>query len=294
MTLQDLEALLALARGGSIQAAAKASGVPRTTLRRRLDRLEASIGAPVATTGPTGMTLTQAGRFLVDQAPIILQRRATLLTRARRLGHRRANQLRVLLTTGLPPMFVAQVAARLAEMAPDLRFDLSHSARPLDRLDDDFDLVVHMGDPPPPRDGYSRVVMRHARRLMASSAYLERHGVPTTVEALDQHTLIGLADEPPIWPLLDGGAVHIRPDHVVDDFYVLGCMAGAGLGIAYMPRSGVGLDSAVDGVVPVLEDQIGGEVVFRVFMPMRALTGGAPRAFIDLALSLWRDDLPPS
>ncbi len=292
MTLQDLEALLALARGGSIQAAAKASGVPRTTLRRRLDRLEASVGAPVATTGPSGVTLTQAGRFLVAQAPSMIKRRASLLTRAQRLGHHSANQLRVLLTTGLPPMFVARVAARLSALAPDLRFDLSHAARPLDRLDEDFDVVVHMGDPPPPRDGYSRVAMRHPRRLMASTAYLERHGAPLTVEALSRHTLIGLADEPPAWPLLDGGAVHIQPDHVVDDFYVLGCMAGAGLGIAYMPRSGAGLAAEVEAVVPVLEDQIGGEVVFRIFMPMRAITGGAPRTFIDLALSLFRDDMP--
>lgn len=291
MKLEDLDALVALARCGSILAAANTTGVPRTTIRRRLARLEETVGGPVASVGAHGVKLTAAGRFLLEKAPLLIARHGSVLEEARRLGQRRSGLLRVLIGRGFPPMFAARAFAGLSALVPELRFELHHALRPLDRLDDGYDIVVHWGEPPPPREGYSRVIVRQPRQLMASPAYLERRGRPTTVGALTEHTLLGLSAEASFWPLQAGGLVPIEPDHLVDDFYLLGCLAAEGLGIALLPQTGIGLAPEFEALVPVLEDEIGGDIVARVFLPAKARAGSAPRELLDLVLQLWRDEI---
>src|SRR5215510_8147494 len=58
----DLPVVLAVARSGTLRAAAKALRVSHSTVLRRLDAVEASLGARVFDRGPTGRyVLTPAG-----------------------------------------------------------------------------------------------------------------------------------------------------------------------------------------------------------------------------------------
>ena len=292
MKLTDLQALLWLARCGSLQAAAQASGVSRTTLRRRLDRLRTAVGEPLFLVGSQGLLLTPVGELLARRAPRLLSQRETLLQEAQRLASQPTGQLRVLVATGFPPMFITQVLASVTAAAPELHLDLHHDPKPLERLDEGFDLVVHWGEPPPPRDGYSRVLLRQPQRLMAAPAYLERRGTPSSLAELSEHTLLHAANTPSAWPSFGAGELPIVPTHTVDDLYLLGCLVGAGLGIALLPRSGVGLDASVDALVPVLDDLVGDDLVVRAFLPMQTLEGGATRSVLEIVRILWGAEAP--
>lgn len=107
MTLMDLQALLWLARAGSLHGAAQASGVSRTTLRRRLDRLRSAVGEPLVELSSQGVKLTPAGELLVKRAPRLLAQQAALLEEARRASDEPSPSLRVLAATGFPPVFTA-------------------------------------------------------------------------------------------------------------------------------------------------------------------------------------------
>lgn len=291
MNLVDLQALLSLAQSGSLQGAAQATGVPRTTLRRRLDRLHDELGEPLFSIGAQGVKLMPAGQLLVQRAPRLISQHEALIEEARCVARQPVGLLRVLLATGFPPTFVAQVTSSLATVAPDLRLEFHHDPQPLNRLDEGFDVVVHWGDPPPPRDGFSRVLIRQQRILLATAGYLDRRGTPSSIEELGEHSLLHLASEARVWPLRGGGVLPIEPTLTTDDFYLLGCLAGADLGLAFLPQSGVGIDATIASLVPVLEDKIGSELVVRVFLPMKTLTGSAPRAILDMIRGLW-DGLP--
>ncbi len=289
MNLEDLEALLWLTRSGSLQAAAQASGVPRTTLRRRLARLEGVVGESLVTIGAQGVKLSPAGELLAQRAPRLLSQREALLKEAQHVARSPVGSLRILVSTGFPPAFIAQVLASVAAGVPQLALELHQDLRPLDRLDEGFDLVVHWGKPPPPRDGFSRVLLRQPLRLMASPAYLEAQGRPACVEDLSEHALLLLASETGAWPLLAGGEVPVRATHIVDDLYLLGCLAGAGMGIALVPRSGVAVDASIDALQPLLETVVGTEQVVRVFVPTRTRDGGAQHALLERVHKLWGD-----
>ena len=75
MDLDDLRALISVIDHGSAAAAAAATRTSRTTLRRRLENLEAQVGVPLLIRGtagavptPAGLALAARGRTLVEEA----------------------------------------------------------------------------------------------------------------------------------------------------------------------------------------------------------------------------------
>jgi DNA-binding transcriptional LysR family regulator len=83
-----VDALLAVAETGSVLAAPDRLKIPRATVRRRLDTLEARVGAPLVHRGPSGALLTEAGRSVATHARAILDETAALLASAREAGSR--------------------------------------------------------------------------------------------------------------------------------------------------------------------------------------------------------------
>lgn len=63
MDTDDLRALLLVLDHGSFQAASDASGIPRSSLRRRLENLEATLG-PLLNRQSTGIQATPSGRLV--------------------------------------------------------------------------------------------------------------------------------------------------------------------------------------------------------------------------------------
>lgn len=64
----DLRHFLAVARGGSTLAAARALRVSQPTVVRRIAALEEALGISLFERRPSGYTLTEAGEALLDRA----------------------------------------------------------------------------------------------------------------------------------------------------------------------------------------------------------------------------------
>ncbi len=76
MDWKSLPAFLAVARHGSLRAAAEHMGGTHATLRRQVEALEAQLGTQLFRRGTDGLSLTAAGRRLLPQA---LEAEAALL-----------------------------------------------------------------------------------------------------------------------------------------------------------------------------------------------------------------------
>ncbi len=68
MMLDDLELFLSVAERGSFQAAAKQMGVPKSTVSRRVQRLEESLGLSLLRRAGRTWSLTQDGTLLVERS----------------------------------------------------------------------------------------------------------------------------------------------------------------------------------------------------------------------------------
>ena len=68
MDWKSLPAFLAVARNGSLRAAAEHMGGTHATLRRQIEALEAQLGTQLFRRGTDGLSLTAAGQRLLPQA----------------------------------------------------------------------------------------------------------------------------------------------------------------------------------------------------------------------------------
>lgn len=98
MTLPDLGSLRlleAVARTGSIGTAAREAGVSQQAASQRLRTMEAEMRLPLLQRGPSGSTLTPAGRLVVEWSTTLLARADEMEAAVQTLRDRRSGELHV-------------------------------------------------------------------------------------------------------------------------------------------------------------------------------------------------------
>ena len=107
----DLKLFLAVARAGTLSAAARQLGGSVSTMQRRVRALEVDVGAVLFQKGPRGYLLTAAGEALLPQAAEVEE--AVLAASRAVVGHDQQASGEVRITA--PPVFLPSIAESLAE-----------------------------------------------------------------------------------------------------------------------------------------------------------------------------------
>ncbi|MEM1030331.1 MAG: LysR family transcriptional regulator [Myxococcota bacterium] len=259
MDLLELRLLLAVAETGSVAAAAKETGYPRATLRRRLNELEGRAGVPLLKRRTEGTALTPAGERLAAKAGSLIDQARALLRSAAEFAPAGLPPVRLAMTTGAPPSLVVAGYAALRLQFPDLRLDVMSVNHPDELSAERVDVAIHLGEVSD-REAWATGTLLHLREmLVASPEYLEHRGRPTRVEDLATHDLLTWKhpDHPhDRWPLLEGGTFPVTPRLAHIDNHLLMRLAAAGHGIALFPETDVD-DPAAAALEPVLPDVVG-------------------------------------
>jgi DNA-binding transcriptional LysR family regulator len=271
MDLEELRAFLDVVETGSFLAAADSLGVSRTTLRRRVEALEARAGVPLLKSTRQGIVLTEAGQVLAQRGRIMMQETSALLASIREVGQEPSGLLRVVMPVGLPPQLLTPLLGLLRSTYPRLRVHLRLSGDPLSEPLDGVDLAVHLGEDLPQGPWLSYVLMRLPEGLLASKEYLQQRGVPRSVEELRGHELFAWQapeEDACVWPLLRGTSFTVKPALIATDIHLIHtcCIAGLGIGLVpsvELPDSG----SSSDVLVPVLPELVGRERPLRISVP---------------------------
>ncbi|WP_374547372.1 LysR family transcriptional regulator, partial [Rhodoblastus sp.] len=140
----DVRYALAVARGGSLAAAARALNVDQTTVARRLRMLEACVGAALFERLKGRFAPTPAGETLMERGLRIEQEIAAL----RHLGSDNEAQIRgVVRLTAIEAIISHYLARNLAELRarhPELAVELIGSSRNLDLSCREADLAIRL------------------------------------------------------------------------------------------------------------------------------------------------------
>lgn len=271
MDLEELRAFVGVAETGSFLAAADILGVSRTTLRRRVEALEARAGVPLLKSTRTGVVLTEAGEVLARRGRLMMQETRALVASLREVGQAPVGLLRVVLPVGLPPHLLSPLFGLLRSTYPLLRVHTCFSDHPLAEPLDNVDLAVHFGKDMPRGPWTSQVVLRVRERLWASVDYLRQRGLPDSVEALRGHELFswqGPGGDACLWPQLRGPAFQVEPALISTDIHLIRACCLAGQGIGLIPSVDLADPGEAEGaLVPVLADVVGREQPLRVSVP---------------------------
>ncbi|PPQ25738.1 LysR family transcriptional regulator [Rhodoblastus sphagnicola] len=251
----DLQFCLAVARDGTVSAAAKKLGVDHATIIRRIDRLERDIGAKLFARRKTGYQLTDAGRRAAAMAETIESQirggQAEISGGAARL----AGTVRIGAPDGFGSFFLAPRLGPLADKHPELQLELVATARLFSLSKREADIAISLALP---REGriFGRKLVDYRLFLYASRDYLAKRGGIETRDDIKSRRLIGYIPELLFTPELDylpqilpGFSAQFRSANLIAQLEA----ALAGLGIAMLPRF---LAQKFDTLIPVLPEVI--------------------------------------
>ncbi|MCY1074257.1 LysR family transcriptional regulator [Archangium lansingense] len=271
MDLEELRAFLDVVETGSFLAAAESLGVSRTTLRRRVEALEARAGVPLLKSTAQGIILTEAGEVLAQRGRIMMQETSALLASIREVGQEPSGVLRLVLPVGLPPHLLAPLFGLLRTTYPLLRVHARFSSNPLAEPLDGVDMAIHFGEDTPRGPWLSYVVMRVREGLLASKEYLQRRGTPGSLQDLQNHELFSWeapGEDARTWPTLRGATFTVEPALITPDIHLIRSCCLAGQGIGLIPSVELAdPDTPTDLLVPVLPELVGRERPVRFSVP---------------------------
>lgn len=187
---------LAVIQHGSFSAAARMLDLTQPTVGRHIAELQALLdGKPLFTRSPTGLTPTAAAHELRPHAESMAAAVAAFQRAATGEPNRVAGVVRVTASEVIGIEVLPPILAKLRNRYRGLEIELVLSNAMADLLRRDADIAVRLARPQQ-KSLLARRVGTIALGMHAHRRYLEAHGVPTTDEDLDRHTLIGF-DHPP-------------------------------------------------------------------------------------------------
>lgn len=187
----DLGFFSALASAGNLSTAARELGITTPAVSKHLALMESRVGVALVNRTTRRMSLTHEGEVYLARARRILTEIDDL---EQLLGASKATPkglLRVNATLGFGRIHVAPLISRFVRRYPEVEVQLQLSVNPPPLTEDAFDICVRFGAPPDTRV-IARQLAPNRRLLVASPAYLARHGVPRAPNDLARHNCIGI------------------------------------------------------------------------------------------------------
>jgi DNA-binding transcriptional LysR family regulator len=231
-----LRVIDAVARHGSVTAAAKELHYSQPSVSHHLARLEAETGAQLLQRVGRGIRLTEAGRLLADRAAEIIGRiEAADAELAAHVGLT-AGRVRLAAFASAIGSLVPRAAAALASRHPGLRIRLidTHPPEALDLLRAgkiDVALIFRYDESEPEPDGV------HLHHLLDDTIYLLSTRRGATIAALRDATWIAGCDRcrSHLLALCADEGYEPKIGYISDDIVVMQTLVAAGLGVTTIP-----------------------------------------------------------
>jgi LysR family transcriptional activator of dmlA len=236
MTLQELEVVAAVGRFGSLVRAARLLNVTTAAVSKRLATLEKRLGTRLFDRTTRRVAPTQEGQQLMAEAERLLLELEDLDSRITGHAEAASGHFRILATLGYGREVIAQIVSEYARNHPNLTIDLTLSQGFSEEFKA-FDVAVVLGTAPS-KSFFSRKIASNARLVVASPAYLKRHGIPRSPADLRKHRCVVMTEtgtDSSTWALASRNqvdAVRVVPHMSSNDGAVVVNWALAGHGIA--------------------------------------------------------------
>ncbi|WP_170470218.1 LysR family transcriptional regulator [Ruegeria arenilitoris] len=264
LPLATLEIFAAIARHGSLRAAAEALGIKPSTVSHQLKTLEDQLGTALFIRTTRSISLTEAGRALIRGAGPAFEQLTEAVESARSTGHAARGTLKLAMPEFAYHLFVAPRLQSFCAAYPEIELELSLTDALSDILGEELHAGFRLGD----RIAHDMVAVRVTPPLqlavVASPDYLATHGSPDQPRDLLDHSCIRYrfqsAGRIAPWEFQgkDGAySVDVQGNLITNTLPASVDLAKNGLGLMYTFRDYLVDDIATGALSPLLEKHLG-------------------------------------
>jgi DNA-binding transcriptional LysR family regulator len=243
LDLNQVGAFVRVMETGSFTAAARALGLPKSSVSRRVSALEQALRVRLLQRSTRKLVPTEAGRVYFERARAALAGLSDASAAVTDMSREIAGPIRFTAASDNTGYLVSLIGEFLAKY-PKVKLDVVLTPRRVDLVAEGFDLALRAG----PLVDSSLIVRRLGWTdlgLFASRSYLRAAGTPRRVSDLSRHRFVLFGDTPQREQLrLTGPAgeetVRIDGSVVAHDMAFAADAAAAGRGVAALPDRAFG------------------------------------------------------
>jgi DNA-binding transcriptional LysR family regulator len=292
-TFAQLQAFLAVARSRNFSSAARDLGLSRSAVSQSVKQLEEQLQVVLLARTTRSVSLTDAGRRLVESGgPAFDQVMSSLSAAAARPGET-SGHLRLSVPRAALPFVIDPVLPAFRSRHPRVEVEISIQDRLVDIVAEGYDAGVRHGEAIQRDMVQVRLTDPFRFVVVGSPAYLARAGTPQQPEDLLQHECLTFRSQTTgalfAWELERGKKtwrLPVRGGVVSSDGLQCGAMAVQGMGLAYAFEPTVVEHLRGGRLRRVLEAYAATVPGFCIYFPSRTQRSSPLRLFVETAREL--------
>ncbi|HTD03683.1 LysR family transcriptional regulator [Undibacterium sp.] len=282
---KQLSTFAEVATRGSLSSAARAEGVAPAMIGRRLDALEERLGVKLLQRTTRKIALTNEGTAFLEDCQRILAELEEAETAVSERSARASGQLTVSAPAGFGRQHVAPLVPSFLTEHRDVKLTLSLNDRVVDLIGEGIDVAIRIAS----LTDSNLIGVKLAdnkRVVVASPAYIKRHGTPSSLDELSHHNCLAFSSDGSQrgWTFRQNGknvTLKVEGNMVCNDGEVLHDWAISGKGLAWRSMWEVGSEIESGKLVTVLDEFTApGNDIYAIFAQRRHLPLRI-RAFVD-------------
>ncbi len=259
----EMEVFVRVVDLGGFSAAARACRMTPSAVSKLLNRLETRLGTRLLNRSTRKLQLTPEGAAFYERSVRILADIADA-ERDVATGEVPAGRIRINTSASFAHHILAPLIPGFLQRFPAVTLDIAVTDAVVDLMAEQADVAIRAG-PMKNSQLIARKLGATHMAVVASPAYLEAHGLPTSPEDLGRHRKITLSYQRAIagWPLLvDGRRTLKKVENTVEasDGETIRQLCLAGAGVARLAAFTIRRDLEAGRLVPVLEDCNPGDI----------------------------------
>lgn len=174
---------------GSFAAVAQQQGVDRSAVTRQIAALEKHLGVQLIVRSTRRQSLTSAGRLYLERCKAIIDLVDSTETEVMEERLTPKGVIRMSLPISFGVKCLTPILMRFAHEFPDVSLQLNYSDNLVNLIEEGYDISIRVSTEPASTD-IVRKLASCKLYIVASAAYLQKHGRPLHPSDLEQHTCL--------------------------------------------------------------------------------------------------------
>jgi DNA-binding transcriptional LysR family regulator len=303
LDLNQLAIFIRVVDEGSFTAAGKSLQIPKSRISRMVADLESTLGVRLLQRSTRQVSLTQVGADYYNNCKHLVAEVMDVHAEISDRQDRPHGILRIAVPMVVGSGILGRFIAQFQQVYPDVRVELCHTDRQVNLIEEKFDLGLLLGELPE-SSLVARTVAEMDLMLCASPEYIQRHGMPSSIEELQNLDFVKIGEGMQAVSFeithMSGEISKVKLEPSIVTNHVVAAMnsiiQGAGVGVLPMF---IASEYLLTGrIMPIMTDWSSRSQSLSVVYPSRQYLSLKVRCFIDFLvaeieeLKLLLDTLP--